>query len=44
MTYDEPKSSSDARVDQHVDDLMELFQNPNSDSVPPVLKKAWPSI
>ena len=32
------------KVDQHVDDLLELFENPNSESVPTVLKKAWPSI
>lgn len=35
------------KLEQHVDDLLELFDQPHvigNESVPPVLKKAWPSI
>ena len=35
------------KMDQHVDDLLELFAQPHvigGESVPPVMKKAWPSI
>ena len=47
LVYEQTKSSMAAsiKLDQHVvDDILELFDNPNSDAVPPVLKKAWPSI
>lgn len=44
-SYEQAKIAAESlKVDQHVDDLLELFENPNSESVPPVLKKAWPSI
>ncbi len=42
LVYEQTKSSM--KLDKHVDDILELFDNPNSESVPPVLKKAWPSI
>ncbi|KAI9556663.1 hypothetical protein GHT06_016453 [Daphnia sinensis] len=45
LAYEQAKLAAESlKVDQHVDDLLELFENPNSESVPPVLKKAWPSI
>ena len=45
LSYEQAKLAAESlKVDQHVDDLLELFENPNSESVPPVLKKAWPSI
>jgi hypothetical protein len=45
LAYEQAKLVAESlKVDQHVNDLLELFENPNSESVPPVLKKAWPSI
>ena len=45
LAYEQAKLAAESlKVDQHVDDLLELFENPNSESVPTVLKKAWPSI
>lgn len=45
LAYEQAKIAAESlKVDHHMEDLMELFENPNSDSVPPVLKKAWPSI
>ena len=45
LAYEQTKLAAESlKVDQHVDDLLELFENPNSESVPTVLKKAWPSI
>ena len=45
LAYEQAKLAAESlKVDHHMEDLMELFENPNSDSVPPVLKKAWPSI
>ncbi len=45
LAFEQAKLAAESlKVDQHVDDLLELFENPNSESVPPVLKKAWPSI
>lgn len=48
LAYETAKlAETQLKMDQHVDDLLELFDQPHvigGESVPPVLKKAWPSI